>query len=376
MGERISAVEDAKNLAAIGLFIAGQVGPISSKDIIQTLNGTESPYSEQERYQIPNAHNRFHEALSDPDTVVISGYGGFKSWGSLGMGYLSRNYDVYQNAEEIFEYFGSLIPAEKKVYRHAHLHAFYGDSRTNKLKVIDSSIDIAKTFYERGDTASFDIRAPGWFSTDDLYNLVDKVYTGRFEYIDDNGQEAVFSSPEFFAKYAPPLGLDLEVMLPTGGINVDELNRVISRYKEIMRGYGIDDPVWILFDRGGWADMVDDPSRIDKEGLILIDSSFAPGNDPVNEVNDRIRATDSLFDSYDIENGGCMTFDAYYLLPSQRDNFSIPQLKEYINHERCRVIMPQFLVPFFTAEMLRRSRRAKRERNTVNRTFKNGSKFS
>lgn len=306
-----------------------------AKDIDASPSYIYPSPQELEPQEIPNAHTRFYEAMTQMNTKIISAYGAQNSWGSLGMGYMNDNRNVLENYNDIMLYLRSLLPQGRKIYQHADLHLIYGAPNTRNLIMIESSVELAQNLFENGDTASFDIRPPAWYTTEDLYNLIDQLYSGNLTFFSADGEEKSLVSKEFLATYKPPLALDLEVMLPDGGINVDDLNTIIRRYKEYMIEYGVENPIYILFDRGGWADMVDRPMEIDKEGLIVIDSSLGY-SDPYKKST----AMGTMLDSYGLRNGGCMPFNA----PRLRgigDYFDEIATKAYINYSRCQIIMPQ-----------------------------------
>ncbi len=307
--------------------------------------------SELEQQHYPDPHQIFHQALSDYEYLITAVYGtpvggsDLRGWGSVNNGINSPNYVPTENFYDGARYLRRQVPG-KKYSQHADVVLVYGLNESGKLNIVGSSVEFAKEiltmkppadFEGTPNTISFNLRPPAGFSVDDLYNLVDSIWTGQATYADGT----VIVSPEFMAETGIPLSLDLEVMLESypNGIPATALNRVTQRYREIMESYGYSDPVWLLYERGlGVADMVDDVNQLDKDGIVVVYSGFVENGD----LPYKLKAGKSIISSvYQQTRGGCMSYINWSLPEVARDNYSKKDDATFLQQPYCALAILQ-----------------------------------
>lgn len=225
----------------------------------------------------------FHGAFNGDGTFIIMAYGSPTGWGSIGYNPQGVDKGGLQNTIDTLDYLSGFAPAwAKRVHRHADVIgiSFKKISETSESRAAVHSESLALIYdvingkAGTNTTASLSIRAGRDVSLERLFDLIQKLYQGKFVY-----NESDVIPKEIFTKHGIMLGLDLEEMVnpdefgnayyPTG-VPADQLHEIVSWTYDFMINRGFRHYSTLLYEQGVEPHIPDNPRGLKWNDKIKI----------------------------------------------------------------------------------------------------------
>jgi len=225
----------------------------------------------------------FHGAFNRDGTFIIMAYGSPTGWGSIAYNPQGVDKGGLQNTIDTFDYLSGYVPAwATQVYWHAEtigisFKKIKGASESQPAVHTESLAliyDIINGKAGANTTASFSIRAGRDVSMERLFDLIQKLYQGKFVFNDDN-----VIPNNIFTNGGIMLGLDLEEMVTPdefgnayypAGVPADQLHEIASWTNNFMVTRGFQHYSTILYEQGFEPHIPDNPRGWEWNDIIKI----------------------------------------------------------------------------------------------------------
>ncbi len=243
-------------------------------ELATNINGPAFPHQEK----LLSPENKiypgdvFHKAFNGDGTFIIMAYGSPTGWGSIAYNPQGADRGGLQNTIDTFDYLSAFVPAwAKRVHRHADVigSSFKKINNTSESQAVVHTESLALIYdilngkAGANATASFSIRAGRDVSMDRLFDIIQKLYQGKFVY-----NESDVIPNNIFINGGIMLGLDIEEMVnpdefgnayyPTG-VPADQLHEIVSWVKNFMVNRGFEQYSTILYEQGIEPHIPDNP---------------------------------------------------------------------------------------------------------------------